>query len=90
MMEKPIHQCWGQDNLDDQKQNVSRSVTISLTQINLELSVLSGEKQDIIIGHSQMLCHDVTLTYKYMFCFTLIYCCILEIRLIVGLILLLL
>ena len=90
MMEKPIHQCWGQDNLDDQKQNVSRSVAISLTQINLQLSLLSVEKQDIIIGHAQMLCHDVTLPYKYMFCFTLMYSCILEICLIVDLVLLLL
>ena len=66
MVEKPIHQHWGQDNLDDQKQNVSRSVArsvaISLTQTNLQLSVLSVEKHDIIIGHAQMLHHDVSLS----------------------------
>ena len=69
MMEIPIHQCWGQDNLDDQKQNITGSIAISLTQTNLQLSVLSVEKQDIIIGHAQMLC-PVSLSYKYMFSFT--------------------
>ena len=70
MMDKPIHQHWGQDNLDNQKQNDSRNVVISLTQRNLQLSVLSVEKQDIIVGHAPMLHHDVSLSHKYMFSLT--------------------
>ena len=29
-------QCWGQDNLDDQKQNDSRNIAVSLIQMNLQ------------------------------------------------------
>ena len=61
MMDKPIDQFGGQDNLDDQKQNDSRNVAISLIQMNLRLSVLYVEKQDIIIGHVPMWCHDSNL-----------------------------
>ena len=64
MMEKPIHQCWGQDNLDNQNQNISESIAISSTLTNPQLSVLSVERQDIIVGHTQMSCQDQSLTYQ--------------------------
>ena len=70
MMHKPIHQHWGQDNLDDQKQNDSGNVAISLIQMNLQLSALSVEMWDIIIGHAPMLHHDRSLSYKFMFSFS--------------------
>ena len=67
MMEKPIHQCGGQGNLDDQKQNVSGSMSISLMLMNPQLSVLSVEMEDINIGHAQMLHHDLRISYSKCF-----------------------
>ena len=63
MMEKQIHQHWGQGNLDDPEQNISGSIAISLILMNLQLSALSVERLDIIGGLAQMLWHDLSLSY---------------------------
>ena len=52
MMEKQIHQHWGQGNLDNPKQNVSRSLPISSILMNPQLSALSVERLDIIEAHA--------------------------------------
>ena len=62
-MEKQIHQHWGHDNLDDQKQNESAIIAIFLILMNPQLSALSVEREDIIEGHAQILWHDPSLPY---------------------------
>ena len=46
------------------KQDISGSIAISSTLTNPHLSVLSVKRQYIVIGHAQMLCHDLSLSYQ--------------------------
>ena len=65
MMEKPTPQWLWQDNLVIPNQNVSRSRVISLTQKSPQSSVLSVEREDIIIEYVRMCHHNVRQKFVF-------------------------